>query len=156
MWSIENSAFMFILYLCLLFKHKYTIWFVFLDFQLSNYTLFFTVIRGFYFEYSIDYNSRNQVYVSERKWEKREFHYDNVAAAMLTLFAVQTGEGWPEWAHLVFILIKKNILISFTNNRFKREVVAGFVFKWSIQLGAFIWSWINWNISHLYIDLLFS
>ncbi|XP_042894573.2 voltage-dependent calcium channel type A subunit alpha-1 [Parasteatoda tepidariorum] len=33
--------------------------------------------------------------VEERKWDKRKFHYDNVAAAMLTLFTVQTGEGWP-------------------------------------------------------------
>ncbi|KAI8126592.1 Voltage-dependent calcium channel type A subunit alpha-1 [Lucilia cuprina] len=31
-----------------------------------------------------------------RIWKPRSFHYDNVAAAMLTLFAVQTGEGWPQ------------------------------------------------------------
>uniref|UniRef100_A0A336JZB9 Voltage-dependent calcium channel type A subunit alpha-1 n=1 Tax=Culicoides sonorensis TaxID=179676 RepID=A0A336JZB9_CULSO len=31
-----------------------------------------------------------------RKWETQTFHYDNVATAMLTLFAVQTGEGWPQ------------------------------------------------------------
>jgi len=33
--------------------------------------------------------------VMERIWQKQKFHYDNVAAAMLTLFAVQTTEGWP-------------------------------------------------------------
>ncbi|CAG0883529.1 unnamed protein product [Cyprideis torosa] len=33
--------------------------------------------------------------VEERVWQKQDFHYDNVMAAMLTLFAVQTGEGWP-------------------------------------------------------------
>lgn len=33
--------------------------------------------------------------VSRRTWMRREFHYDNVMAAMLTLFTVQTGEGWP-------------------------------------------------------------
>lgn len=33
--------------------------------------------------------------VMERVWQKQKFHYDNVAAAMLTLFAVQTTEGWP-------------------------------------------------------------
>ncbi|XP_066141787.1 voltage-dependent calcium channel type A subunit alpha-1 isoform X2 [Euwallacea fornicatus] len=33
--------------------------------------------------------------VEERKWQQRKFHYDDVAMAMLTLFAVQTGEGWP-------------------------------------------------------------
>ncbi|KAL0121155.1 hypothetical protein PUN28_008671 [Cardiocondyla obscurior] len=31
-----------------------------------------------------------------RKWEHQSFHYDNVMVAMLTLFAVQTGEGWPQ------------------------------------------------------------
>ncbi|KAF2879670.1 hypothetical protein ILUMI_26498, partial [Ignelater luminosus] len=34
--------------------------------------------------------------VENRSWEPRNFHYDNVAMAMLTLFAVQTGEGWPQ------------------------------------------------------------
>jgi len=33
--------------------------------------------------------------VKERQWQRWDFHYDNVAYAMLTLFAVQTGEGWP-------------------------------------------------------------
>ncbi|XP_063983724.1 voltage-dependent calcium channel type A subunit alpha-1 isoform X3 [Diachasmimorpha longicaudata] len=32
----------------------------------------------------------------KRKWQPQSFHYDNVMAAMLTLFAVQTGEGWPQ------------------------------------------------------------
>ncbi|XP_037914495.1 voltage-dependent calcium channel type A subunit alpha-1 isoform X2 [Hermetia illucens] len=31
-----------------------------------------------------------------RVWRTQSFHYDNVATAMLTLFAVQTGEGWPQ------------------------------------------------------------
>ncbi|KAK1117397.1 hypothetical protein K0M31_016768 [Melipona bicolor] len=31
-----------------------------------------------------------------REWQSQFFHYDNVMAAMLTLFAVQTGEGWPQ------------------------------------------------------------
>ncbi|XP_068628333.1 LOW QUALITY PROTEIN: voltage-dependent calcium channel type A subunit alpha-1 [Battus philenor] len=34
--------------------------------------------------------------VVKRKWDTQAFHYDNVATAMLTLFAVQTGEGWPQ------------------------------------------------------------
>lgn len=33
--------------------------------------------------------------IDKRKWQVRDFNYDNVGAAMLTLFAVQTGEGWP-------------------------------------------------------------
>ena len=28
------------------------------------------------------------------RWERRDFHYDNCFVAMLTLFAVQTSEGW--------------------------------------------------------------
>lgn len=31
-----------------------------------------------------------------RRWMTQSFHYNNVATAMLTLFAVQTGEGWPQ------------------------------------------------------------
>ncbi|XP_022239678.1 voltage-dependent calcium channel type A subunit alpha-1-like isoform X4 [Limulus polyphemus] len=33
--------------------------------------------------------------VNKRLWEKRPFHYDDVMSAMLTLFTVSTGEGWP-------------------------------------------------------------
>lgn len=32
--------------------------------------------------------------VVERKWDRKSFHYDNCFMAMLTLFAVQTSEGW--------------------------------------------------------------
>lgn len=31
----------------------------------------------------------------DRRWKIQKFNYNNVAAAMLTLFAVQTTEGWP-------------------------------------------------------------
>ncbi|XP_043254244.1 voltage-dependent calcium channel type A subunit alpha-1 isoform X8 [Colletes gigas] len=34
--------------------------------------------------------------LKKREWQPQSFHYDNVMAAMLTLFAVQTGEGWPQ------------------------------------------------------------
>ncbi|XP_028033528.1 voltage-dependent calcium channel type A subunit alpha-1 isoform X3 [Bombyx mandarina] len=34
--------------------------------------------------------------IHRRTWTTQSFHYDNVASAMLTLFAVQTGEGWPQ------------------------------------------------------------
>jgi len=33
--------------------------------------------------------------IDKRVWKLRDFNYDNVMSAMLTLFAVQTGEGWP-------------------------------------------------------------
>lgn len=32
-----------------------------------------------------------------REWKIQDFNYDNVIIAMLTLFAVQTGEGWPQY-----------------------------------------------------------
>jgi voltage-dependent calcium channel N type alpha-1B len=33
--------------------------------------------------------------LAARVWAKQDFNYDDVIVAMLTLFAVQTGEGWP-------------------------------------------------------------
>ena len=33
--------------------------------------------------------------VEPRLWEVKAFNYDNCAGAMMTLFAVQTTEGWP-------------------------------------------------------------
>lgn len=35
----------------------------------------------------------------KRRWMTQSFHYNNVATAMLTLFAVQTGEGWPQYVY---------------------------------------------------------
>ncbi|XP_067640083.1 voltage-dependent calcium channel type A subunit alpha-1 isoform X5 [Eurosta solidaginis] len=49
--------------------------------------------QGSYFKYEEDELLPRQ---EARIWRPRSFHYDNVAAAMLTLFAVQTGEGWPQ------------------------------------------------------------
>jgi hypothetical protein len=46
-------------------------------------------------EYLLFPPSNQPPIVMERIWQKQKFHYDNVAAAMLTLFAVQTTEGWP-------------------------------------------------------------
>uniref|UniRef100_A0A8C1R6V1 Voltage-dependent calcium channel type A subunit alpha-1 n=1 Tax=Cyprinus carpio TaxID=7962 RepID=A0A8C1R6V1_CYPCA len=34
--------------------------------------------------------------VKKREWRRHEFHYDNVLWALLTLFTVSTGEGWPQ------------------------------------------------------------
>ena len=50
------------------------------------------VFRGWYFEYT---DPHKLPVVKARRWERWDFHYDDVASAMLTLFAVQTGEGWP-------------------------------------------------------------
>ncbi|GFU59910.1 voltage-dependent calcium channel type A subunit alpha-1 [Nephila pilipes] len=48
--------------------------------------------QGEYFKFS---GSDSPPEIARREWNKRDFHYDDVAAAMLTLFTVQTGEGWP-------------------------------------------------------------
>ena len=39
---------------------------------------------------------KNEVKARDREWKKYEFHYDNVLWALLTLFTVSTGEGWPQ------------------------------------------------------------
>ncbi|XP_035684363.1 voltage-dependent calcium channel type A subunit alpha-1-like isoform X11 [Branchiostoma floridae] len=46
--------------------------------------------QGYYLEYNDD-----EVNVQPREWKRRDFHYDNVFWALLTLFTVTTGEGWP-------------------------------------------------------------
>ncbi|XP_061741447.1 voltage-dependent P/Q-type calcium channel subunit alpha-1A isoform X2 [Nerophis ophidion] len=48
--------------------------------------------RGEYLVYVRD----NEVKAQKREWKKYDFHYDNVAWALLTLFTVSTGEGWPQ------------------------------------------------------------
>ncbi|XP_026516372.1 voltage-dependent P/Q-type calcium channel subunit alpha-1A [Terrapene carolina triunguis] len=48
--------------------------------------------RGEYLVYEKD----NEVKAQSREWKKYEFHYDNVLWALLTLFTVSTGEGWPQ------------------------------------------------------------
>uniref|UniRef100_A0A673JRH9 Voltage-dependent R-type calcium channel subunit alpha-1E-like n=1 Tax=Sinocyclocheilus rhinocerous TaxID=307959 RepID=A0A673JRH9_9TELE len=45
--------------------------------------------------YYIDYG-RDRKEVKKREWRRHEFHYDNVLWALLTLFTVSTGEGWPQ------------------------------------------------------------
>ncbi|XP_015743756.2 voltage-dependent N-type calcium channel subunit alpha-1B-like [Python bivittatus] len=46
--------------------------------------------RGQYLAYEKD-----DVEAQPRQWKKYDFHYDNVLWALLTLFTVSTGEGWP-------------------------------------------------------------
>lgn len=53
---------------------------------------FFCTCRGEFLVYGRD----NEVKAQKREWKKYDFHYDNVAWALLTLFTVSTGEGWPE------------------------------------------------------------
>jgi len=53
-----------------------------------------SVCRG---EFFISMNNNRPPEIRKRVWRTQLFNYDNVAAAMLTLFAVQTGEGWPQY-----------------------------------------------------------
>nr|XP_019571951.1 PREDICTED: voltage-dependent N-type calcium channel subunit alpha-1B [Rhinolophus sinicus] len=46
--------------------------------------------RGQYLDYE-----KEDVEAQPRQWKKYDFHYDNVLWALLTLFTVSTGEGWP-------------------------------------------------------------
>ena len=54
-------------------------------------TITFSHFRGFFFHYE---NDKRPPRVIPRVWERKAFHYDNCFMAMLTLFAVQTSEGW--------------------------------------------------------------
>ncbi|XP_029473647.1 voltage-dependent R-type calcium channel subunit alpha-1E isoform X4 [Rhinatrema bivittatum] len=41
-------------------------------------------------------HDKNKMEVKHREWKRHEFHYDNIIWALLTLFTVSTGEGWPQ------------------------------------------------------------
>ncbi|XP_076841650.1 voltage-dependent R-type calcium channel subunit alpha-1E isoform X2 [Brachyhypopomus gauderio] len=47
--------------------------------------------QGYYIDYDKDKKE-----VKKREWRRHDFHYDNVVWALLTLFTVSTGEGWPQ------------------------------------------------------------
>lgn len=47
--------------------------------------------RGQFYNYDEGYPV-----IVDRVWMKWDFHYDNFIFAFLTLFTVQTGEGWPQ------------------------------------------------------------
>ncbi|XP_023810378.1 voltage-dependent R-type calcium channel subunit alpha-1E isoform X1 [Oryzias latipes] len=47
--------------------------------------------QGYYIDYGKDKKE-----MKKREWKRHEFHYDNVVWALLTLFTVSTGEGWPQ------------------------------------------------------------
>ncbi|XP_051759695.1 voltage-dependent R-type calcium channel subunit alpha-1E isoform X4 [Ctenopharyngodon idella] len=46
--------------------------------------------KGYYIDYDKDKKKE------KREWKRHDFHYDNVIWALLTLFTVSTGEGWPQ------------------------------------------------------------
>ena len=53
--------------------------------------------RGQYFEYE---GNADLPTVKDRMWLRQDFHYDDIINAMLTLFTVTTGEGWPRYGAL--------------------------------------------------------
>ncbi|VDM20050.1 unnamed protein product [Hydatigera taeniaeformis] len=55
-------------------------------------TLFNLYPRGYF----ISYEHSDIPEVKPRIWSARAFNYDNLIYAMLTLFTVTTGEGWPD------------------------------------------------------------
>ena len=57
-------------------------------------TLFFFICRGEYFIAGI--SGDDAPVVEAREWHQKDFNYDNCGIAMITLFAVQTTEGWVE------------------------------------------------------------
>ncbi|CAF1093497.1 unnamed protein product [Rotaria sordida] len=48
--------------------------------------------QGFYFDFG---TGKRKPDCRKRSWEPYDFTYDSVPQAILTLFTVQTGEGWP-------------------------------------------------------------
>merc|ERR550517_1104478 len=48
--------------------------------------------QGEYFIFTLDDSTAPEIHM--RVWDRKSFHYDNCAMAMITLFAVQTSEGW--------------------------------------------------------------
>lgn len=66
-----------------------------MGYVLINLWLFIYILnRGQFFYYE---DGSETPTVDDREWNRRDFHYDNLAYAMLTLFTVTTGEGWPEY-----------------------------------------------------------
>ncbi|XP_078499591.1 voltage-dependent R-type calcium channel subunit alpha-1E [Lissotriton helveticus] len=41
-------------------------------------------------------HEKSRLEVKRREWKRHDFHYDNIIWALLTLFTVSTGEGWPQ------------------------------------------------------------
>jgi len=71
------------------------------------------IYRGEYFDYS---SGEAEPVVRSRKWNRWSFHYDDVAQAMMTLFTVQSGEGWPAlvqlfWYHFLSFLFRGTFIV---------------------------------------------
>ena len=76
----------------------------------------------------------NYPIVEERVWERNDFHYDNVAKAMLTLFVVSTFEGWPG---ILYVSIDSNAEDIGPIHNY-RPIVAVFYFIYIIIIAFFM------------------
>jgi len=61
-------------------------------FRLNLFIIKKILFRGSYFDFG---TGKHKPDIRRRTWEPYDFTYDSVPQAMLTLFTVQTGEGWP-------------------------------------------------------------
>lgn len=68
--------------------------FVHLDEQARAYMACCLLFRGEFIDYRD--GDINKPEIQTRQWNTDDFHFDNVAKGMLTLFTVATFEGWPE------------------------------------------------------------
>lgn len=62
----------------------------------------YTIVSHFRGEFFVYENGAKTPSVQPREWKRWQFHYDNVFHAVLTLFTVQTGEGWPAYVYQLY------------------------------------------------------
>ena len=54
----------------------------------------------------INYDSKYNIQVQPREWKRKDFHYDNVFHAFLTLFVISTGEGiWSDFQFRLYFIL---------------------------------------------------
>ena len=105
------------------------------------------VCRGEYFVYTDD---KQPPEVLQREWKKQDFHYDDVMMAMLTLFAVQTGEGWPTWVSVSLPPDPRAAPHLTTTNSRTNQACARLIFLGMTRLWL-IWQfrWLNSDSTHI-------
>ena len=72
--------------------------------------------------------------IVEREWLRYPFHYDNVGSGMLTLFVVQTFEGWPQILYTSIDSYEEDVGPQFNN----RPVIFLFYMVYIIILAFFM------------------
>ena len=74
--------------------------------------------------------------IVEREWLRYPFHYDNVGSGMLTLFVVQTFEGWPQILYTSIDSYEEDVGPQFNN----RPVIFLFYMVYIIILAFFMFT----------------